>query len=86
VSLDKVLLVAWLDSPQLRTALQDWDRPSTIYAAVRPTGREPELQGEFPNLSVQLRPYQRRAAAWMVAREVRNSLHSRCSISSAVAH
>ena len=41
-----------------------------IYAAVRPTGREPQLQGSFPELTVQLRPYQRRAAAWMVSREV----------------
>jgi hypothetical protein len=47
---------------------------STIYSAVRPSGEEPELQGDFPKLKVQLRPYQRRAAAWMVAREVRINL------------
>ena len=46
---------------------------SSIYSAIRPSGREPELEWDFPALSVSLRPYQRRAAAWMVAREV--SLH-----------
>ncbi len=55
---------------------------STIYSAVRPSGEEPELQGDFPNLTVQLRPYQRRAAAWVVSREVSHvfpSVFSTCN-------
>ncbi|KAK9844148.1 hypothetical protein WJX81_006007 [Elliptochloris bilobata] len=40
-----------------------------IYAAARPSASAPELQGDLPALQPTLRPYQRRAAAWMVARE-----------------
>ena len=41
-----------------------------VYAAVRPTGKEPQLDGDLPQLIPKLRPYQRRAAAWMVGREL----------------
>ena len=40
-----------------------------IYTAVKPTGREPELQKALPELKAVLHPHQRRAAAWMVGRE-----------------
>ena len=40
-----------------------------LYAAVKPHGNEPELTGDNPRLRPTLRPYQKRAAAWMVARE-----------------
>ena len=50
-----------------------------IYAAVRPTGEEPELAGSFPSLTVDLRPYQRRAAGWMISREVGRICSSRCA-------
>lgn len=40
-----------------------------LYAAIKPTGKEPELNGGFTQLRPTLRGYQRRAAAWMVARE-----------------
>ncbi len=40
-----------------------------LYTAVKPSGREPELQ-DLPQLNPVLRSYQRRAAAWMVAREM----------------
>ena len=40
-----------------------------LYRAVRPSAEEPELQGDTPALRPSLRPYQRRAVAWMVARE-----------------
>lgn len=40
-----------------------------LYAAVKPHGNEPELMGDNPRLRPTLRPYQKRAAAWMVARE-----------------
>ena len=40
-----------------------------LYTAVKPSGREPELQQDLPQLNPVLRSYQRRAAAWMVARE-----------------
>ncbi|KAK9810177.1 hypothetical protein WJX72_006177 [[Myrmecia] bisecta] len=40
-----------------------------LYAAVKPTGREAQLVGQPAALKPTLRPYQRRAAAWMVARE-----------------
>ena len=41
-----------------------------IFSAVRPTGKEAELTGSFPDLTVEMRPYQRRAVGWMVSREV----------------
>ena len=40
-----------------------------LYAAVKPQGNEPELSANNPKLRPKLRPYQKRAAAWMVARE-----------------
>lgn len=40
-----------------------------VYAAVKPTGLEPELSTGSTQLKPTLRPYQKRAAAWMVARE-----------------
>lgn len=41
-----------------------------LYTAIKPTGGEPMLTGSIPGLVPQLRPYQSRAAAWMVGREV----------------
>ena len=41
-----------------------------IYAAVKPSGDEPELTGELPELAARLHSYQRRSAAWMVRREL----------------
>ena len=40
-----------------------------IYAAVKPSGEEPELSGDVPELKAKLHRYQRRSAAWMVHRE-----------------
>ena len=40
-----------------------------LYTAVKPLGTEPQLPQDNPKLRPTLRPYQRRAAAWMVARE-----------------
>ena len=40
-----------------------------LYAAVKPCGNEPELTANTERLKPTLRPYQKRAAAWMVARE-----------------
>lgn len=40
-----------------------------LYAAVKPSGNEPQLPQDNPKLRPTLRPYQKRAAAWMVARE-----------------
>ena len=40
-----------------------------LYTAVKPSGSEPQLPQDNPKLRPTLRPYQRRAAAWMVARE-----------------
>ena len=40
-----------------------------LYAAVKPDGNEPELLEKSAKLKPTLRPYQKRAAAWMVARE-----------------
>ena len=40
-----------------------------IYAAVKPSGDEPELADDPPELKAKLHRYQRRSAAWMVHRE-----------------
>lgn len=40
-----------------------------LYAAVKPSGSEPQLPQDNAKLRPTLRPYQRRAAAWMVGRE-----------------
>lgn len=42
---------------------------SQIYRAVKPSGTEPQLGEEISGLTAKLRPYQLRAAAWMVSRE-----------------
>ncbi|KAK1270856.1 hypothetical protein QJS04_geneDACA005805 [Acorus gramineus] len=44
-----------------------------FYEAIRPSKGEPILQDELPDLLPQLRPYQLRAAYWMVQRERGNS-------------
>ncbi|KAL3521327.1 hypothetical protein ACH5RR_019476 [Cinchona calisaya] len=40
-----------------------------FYEAIRPSKEEPMLDVQLPNLLPELRPYQRRAAYWMVQRE-----------------
>ena len=40
-----------------------------IYAAVKPSGEEPELADDPPELKAKLHRYQRRSAAWMIHRE-----------------
>eukprot|EP00775_Hariotina_reticulata_P006629 gene6629-6857_t len=40
-----------------------------LYSAVKPRGAEPMLQQQPPQLLPQLRPYQRRAAHWMLSKE-----------------
>ena len=47
---------------------------ATIYSLVKPRGTEPELQGQPQQLLPQLRPYQRRAAQWMLDRELQQTL------------
>lgn len=47
-----------------------------IYTAVKPSGREKELQQELPELRARLHPHQRRAAAWMVDRETGQAVRS----------
>ncbi|KAG9443285.1 hypothetical protein H6P81_014625 [Aristolochia fimbriata] len=42
-----------------------------FYEAIRPSKAEPMLENEFADLLPQLRPYQRRAAYWMVQQEKR---------------
>ncbi|KAK9793457.1 hypothetical protein WJX73_010752 [Symbiochloris irregularis] len=41
-----------------------------VYDHVKPSGQEPALDMQLPQLLPQLRPYQRRAAGWMVAHEM----------------
>ncbi|XP_054788420.1 uncharacterized protein LOC129294236 isoform X2 [Prosopis cineraria] len=43
--------------------------PAGFYEAIRPSKSEPMLQEDIPDLLPELRPYQRRAAFWMVERE-----------------
>lgn len=40
-----------------------------FYEAIRPSKEEPMLDVQLPNLLPELRPYQRRAAHWMIQRE-----------------
>ena len=47
-----------------------------LYAAVKPEGNEAELAGDNPKLQPTLRPYQKRAAAWMVSRENASQVQS----------
>ena len=42
---------------------------AAIYDLIKPPKVESDLQGSFKQLRPQLRPYQRRAASWMVQRE-----------------
>ena len=50
-----------------------------LYAAVKPQGNEPELSCSSTKLRPTLRPYQKRAAAWMVGREQQTQVRSQCS-------
>ncbi|KAG0629280.1 hypothetical protein M758_1G090600, partial [Ceratodon purpureus] len=43
--------------------------PTSLYEAVMPSRAQPEMNMDFPELIPELRPYQRRAAYWMVQRE-----------------
>ncbi|KAK4756691.1 hypothetical protein SAY87_006818 [Trapa incisa] len=44
-----------------------------FYEAIKPSKEDPMLQDDLPDLLPKLRPYQRRAAYWMVSRERSNS-------------
>ncbi|XP_059300867.1 uncharacterized protein LOC132053054 isoform X3 [Lycium ferocissimum] len=46
---------------------------ASFYEAIKPSKEEPMLDDDLPDLLPKLRPYQRRAAYWMVQREKRNS-------------
>lgn len=46
---------------------------ASFYEAIKPSKEEPMLDDDLPSLLPKLRPYQRRAAYWMVQREKRNS-------------
>ncbi|CAK0735069.1 hypothetical protein CVIRNUC_000523 [Coccomyxa viridis] len=54
-------------SPELAVDDENEADAMEIYAAVKPSGDEPELTGELPELSARLHSYQRRSAAWMVS-------------------
>ncbi|KAK7301052.1 hypothetical protein RJT34_11908 [Clitoria ternatea] len=43
--------------------------PAGFYEAIKPSKEEPMLEDDIPELLPKLRPYQRRAAYWMVERE-----------------
>ncbi|CAL0315584.1 unnamed protein product [Lupinus luteus] len=45
--------------------------PAGFYEAIKPSKAEPMLEDDIPELLPELRPYQRRAAFWMVKREKR---------------
>nr|XP_009611461.1 E3 ubiquitin-protein ligase SHPRH-like [Nicotiana tomentosiformis]XP_009611462.1 E3 ubiquitin-protein ligase SHPRH-like [Nicotiana tomentosiformis] len=45
---------------------------ASFYEAIKPSKEEPMLDDNLPGLLPKLRPYQRRAAYWMVQREKRN--------------
>ncbi|CAN4105330.1 unnamed protein product [Withania somnifera] len=49
---------------------------ASFYEAIKPSKEEPMLDDDLPGLLPKLRPYQRRAAYWMVQREKRNSCGS----------
>nr|TKW36527.1 hypothetical protein SEVIR_2G446300v2 [Setaria viridis] len=48
---------------------------AAFYEAVKPSINAEQLEGGLPDLIPQLRPYQLRAAHWMVQREKGNTLH-----------
>ncbi|XP_022637826.1 E3 ubiquitin-protein ligase SHPRH isoform X3 [Vigna radiata var. radiata] len=43
--------------------------PAGLYEAIKPSKAEPMIEDDIPELLPKLRPYQRRAAFWMVERE-----------------
>lgn len=55
--------------PQQQQPQQGEPDVANVYAAVRPSGREPAWTRPIAELRPTLRPYQARALAWMVSRE-----------------